>query len=174
MRKKRILIVDHQEDNLSLLGSLLRGHDYEVDEACHGAVALELARLAPPDLVIADIVMPVMHGFVLCRAWKQDEHLQSIPFFFYTSTYTDDQDRAFALSLGADQFIVKIEDPKVLMAMIRETLHPVQAAAASDLLATEATMPDGDYGYLKKRHNEMWLRGLGAQMPRLDYDHKLR
>jgi hypothetical protein len=95
-----ILIVDDKEENLYLLQSLLTGQGYEVVSAIHGADALEKARLNPPDLIIADILMPVMDGFTLCRQWKNDKLLKLIPFVFYTATYTDERDRSFALNLG--------------------------------------------------------------------------
>ena len=83
---------------------------------------MELARRAQPDLVISDILMPVMDGFALCRAWKEDERLKEIPFVFYTATYTDPRDEAFALSLGADRFIIKPAEPDKFLALIQSTI----------------------------------------------------
>src|SRR5258705_5776917 len=103
----KIIIVDDQEQSLYLLKTLLGGHGYRVMEATNGAAALELARANPPDLIISDILMPVMDGFSLCQAWKNNEQLKNIPFVFYTATYTDPKDEELALSLGAARFIVK-------------------------------------------------------------------
>ena len=63
----RALIVDDREDNRYLLCQLMRGHGFEVQEAIHGAQALELARQLPPDLVVSDLLMPVMDGYTLLR-----------------------------------------------------------------------------------------------------------
>ncbi len=122
MKTNRILVVDDQEENLYYLRALLQGHGFEVVSALHGAEALDKARQNPPDLIISDILMPVMDGFALCRAWKKDARLKTIPFIFYTATYTEERDREFALSLGAERFVVKPEEPDALLEMIRETV----------------------------------------------------
>ena len=74
-----ILIVDDNEQNVYLLQALLGGNGYHVVTAAHGAEALAKARKNPPDLIISDILMPVMDGFALCREWKKDERLKSHP-----------------------------------------------------------------------------------------------
>jgi len=76
----RVLIVDDKAENLDLLRALLQGHGCEVDEARHGAEALVKARQAPPDLIISDLLLPVMDGYTLLRHWKADERLKPIPF----------------------------------------------------------------------------------------------
>ena len=67
----KLLIVDDYEQNLYMLRVLLEGHGYEVVSAGDGAEAMEKARRDPPDVIISDILMPVMDGFALCREWKR-------------------------------------------------------------------------------------------------------
>jgi len=119
----RILVVDDNELNRYQLQVLLSGNGYTVATASHGAEALELARQDPPDLIITDILMPVMDGYSLARAWMRDPRLCRVPFVFYTATYTDDRDRDFALSLGAQAFIIKPEEPEVFVALIRDVIR---------------------------------------------------
>ena len=123
----KILIVDDNEQNLYMLQVLLEGHGYEAVLAKDGAEALEEARRDPPDVIIADILMPGMDGFTLCRQWKKDEQLKHIPFVFYTATYTDPKDERFALSLGAERFIIKPTEPGVFVGMLREVIAEHEA-----------------------------------------------
>jgi len=127
----RVLVVDDQPENRFLLEAMLHAGGYDVVCAAHGAEALELARRRPPDLLITDILMPVMDGFVLCRQWKRDPVLCRIPFVFYTATYTHPRDQAFAMGLGADAFIVKPVAPDAFLPMIRDILERHRAGRLS-------------------------------------------
>ncbi len=122
----KILIVDDKEQNLYMLQVLLEGHGYEVVSAANGAEALKNARRDPPDMIISDILMPVMDGFTLCREWKGDERLKEISFVFYTATYTDPKDEELALGLGADRFIVKPVEPDEFIKIIQDVIRDVE------------------------------------------------
>ena len=159
-----ILIVDDHEPNLYQLQVLLGGTGYQVVTAVNGAEALAKARQNPPDLIVSDILMPVMDGFALCREWKKDERLRQIPFVFYTATYTGECDREFALSLGAEQFLVKPEEPEVFLRTIREVIQQVQRPPAR--VPIEAPQQE-EVGYLKQ-YNEALIRKLEAKMQQLE------
>ena len=122
----KILIVDDKEQNLYMLQVLLEGHGYEVVSAANGAEALKNARRDPPDMIVSDILMPVMDGFTLCREWKGDERLKEISFVFYTATYTDPKDEELALGLGADRFIVKPVEPDEFIKIIQDVIRDVE------------------------------------------------
>ena len=162
-----ILIVDDNEQNLDLLQVLLSGNGYQVVSAANGAEALAKARQNPPDLVVSDILMPVMDGFALCREWKKDERLRQIPFVFYTATYIDEHDREFAFSLGAEQFLVKPVEPEVFMRTILEVIQQVQRPPAAPTRVPIEAPQQEEVGYLKQ-YNEVLIRKLEAKMEQLE------
>jgi CheY-like chemotaxis protein len=122
-KKYLVLIADDHKENRTFLRKLLESTGRIVLEAENGHTALEAARLEIPDLIISDILMPVMDGYKFCMEVKNDERLKSIPFIFYTATYTEKKDEEFAMSLGALRFIIKPEEPAVLIGIIREYLE---------------------------------------------------
>src|SRR5215213_348598 len=123
----KILVVDDNETDRYMLQVLLTTHGYEVAVAANGAEALETARRDRPDMIITDIMMPIMDGFSLCREWKGDAQLQAIPFVFYTATFTDPRDEEFALGLGADRFIIKPTEPDVFIRILLEVIQEHEA-----------------------------------------------
>ena len=134
----RVLIADDNSRNLYLLESILKGYGYGVTCARNGAEALELARQSRPDLIITDIFMPVMDGFALCMEWKADETLKDIPLIFYTATYTDPKDEQFALSLGAERFLFKPQEPEALAEVVRQVLDEGAEGAVGEPSADES------------------------------------
>ena len=118
----RVLVIDDKPANVDYLRALLEPAGWQVDSARHGAEALVLARKTRPDLVISDLLMPVMDGYTLLRHWKADPHLRSIPFIVYTATYTEAEDEQLALELGADAFILKPTEPADFLVRIDEVM----------------------------------------------------
>jgi PAS domain S-box-containing protein len=122
----KVLLVDDKTDNIYLLESMLDTNGFKTISAKNGAEALGLLRTMIPDLIITDILMPVMDGFTLCRECKKDEKLKKIPFIFYTATYTDAKDEEYALSLGADRFLLKPLEPDVFLKIITDFLEEIK------------------------------------------------
>lgn len=127
---KRALIVDDKRENLYLLRALLTADGWAVAEAANGEEALREARAQPPDIVVSDLLMPVMDGFTLLRRWKADPALKAVPMVVYTATYTDPQDEKLALDLGADAFVLKPAEPDAFLALLENVRGRTAAGVA--------------------------------------------
>lgn len=148
----RILIVDDNEQNVYFLQALLGANGYETDFARHGAEALVKARQTQPDIVISDLLMPVMDGYTLLRLWKADARLKSIPFIVYTATYTEPEDERLALALGADAFILKPAEPDAFLRRLNEAIEgKIDASPVS---------PASDEKEILKVYSETLIRKL--------------
>lgn len=119
-----ILIAFERESEQSALETLLSGRGHRVLKSSNGLAALDVARREPPQAIVSDIVLPRMDGFALCRKWKQDERLQSIPFVFYTRRHDDPKYERFALELGAERFLARSTAPDTLLSALDELLPP--------------------------------------------------
>jgi two-component system, cell cycle sensor histidine kinase and response regulator CckA len=173
--KTTILIVDDNELNLYQLQVLLAGNGYDLVSATNGAEALAIARQSPPNLIITDILMPVMDGFTLCREWMQDERLRPIPLIFYTASYTQAEDEEFAKNLGAVRFLIKPEEPEIILRNVQEALQQAQnpstelpqtKRASHTQTAIEHPSEEEESHYLKQ-YNEVLIRKLQDKMQEL-------
>ncbi|MDD8027892.1 MAG: PAS domain S-box protein [Acidobacteriota bacterium] len=157
-----VLIVDDQEENRYFLKCLFTGSGHRVAEAANGKAALEILAKGDWDLVISDILMPVMDGYQLCRKIRADDRWRRLPFIFYTATYVDQMDEDFALKLGADRFFRKPLDPRVLMEEVRALLEETSRA--------EAPRPEivTDETEVLKLYSERLVHKLEDKMARLE------
>jgi CheY-like chemotaxis protein len=112
-----ILIVDDEPPIRALLAELLGEDGYQVRVAMHGAQALALVAQARPDLVLSDVMMPVLNGRDLCRALKAGAGTKDIPVILMTSAGQHEADGA-----GADAYIGKPFNLKDLEALVRSWL----------------------------------------------------
>ncbi len=151
-----ILIVDDLRVNLELLEARLEGEGFETISASNGVEALEILRSHKVDLIISDILMPKMDGYALCRECKTDERLRRIPFIFYTATYTDKKDEAFALSLGAEKFVIKPAKKAEFLAVVEHFLDQYKTGS---IRPSEAVLAEDDGVYLKD-YNERLVAKL--------------
>jgi two-component system cell cycle sensor histidine kinase/response regulator CckA len=163
-----LLIVDDHEENLYLLQVLLSSQGYAVEIARNGAEALDMARKHAPDLIVSDILMPVMDGFTLCRNWRADESLQHIPFVFYTATYTEPKDERLALDLGADAFITKPAEPEDFLAAVLTVLARTETARPADPPAEKDTGGEAVF----RQYSEVLVRKLEQKMIQLEETNK--
>ncbi len=103
--KCRVLIVDDDQKVSSFLVELLELEGYDVESASDGGRALELVQSFEPDVVISDVVMPVMNGIELCRELKGEPHTASIPLLLMSGQRNGSDDSIEGLTAGADDYI---------------------------------------------------------------------
>ncbi|GEM_PF-583738 len=155
----RALVVDDQPLQRHLLKSALEADGFRVCEARDGGEALALARRAPPDIVVSDIMMPGMDGFALCYEWTRDESLKHIPFVFYTASYPESGE--FGRHLGAVRYLLKPMEAGLL----RQELRAVLADAGR---TRTGTWPVLDESGFVRRHNAELARKLEAKVKELE------
>lgn len=114
----KILIVDDKKENLMLLDTLLNTSGHKVEQAYNGKEALDKLKKESFQMIISDILMPVMDGYKLCQICKRDPKLRNIIFVFYSATYTSKEDKEYALQLGADDFLIKPMEPNEFLSAI--------------------------------------------------------
>jgi PAS domain S-box-containing protein len=122
----RILIADDDVDSRMVLQKNLEAAGHVVDAAVNGQDALERVRKTPPELIISDILMPVLDGYKFCFEVKNDKALNRIPFVFYTATYVDLEDERLAIGLGASRYILKPVEPDEFLHLIDQVVREAQ------------------------------------------------
>lgn len=103
---KKILVIEDEEFVRDNLVELLELEDYDVISADNGLRGLELAQNSLPDLILCDVMMPLLDGHQVLQSLKQTSMTASIPFVFLTAK-SHKTDKEFGRSLGADDYLTK-------------------------------------------------------------------
>ena len=122
MANEKILLADDEEDIKTVVKLFLESKGYRVITAFDGLDALEKTRDEKPDLLLLDIMMPLVDGFEVCRRLKQDTETASIPIVMLSAASKLDSVKK-GLDLGAADYIVKPFEP----AKLEETIVKVLA-----------------------------------------------
>jgi len=121
MDKKKILLVDDEEDVLRTVGFRLQSSGYEVITASDGMEGLEKAHSEKPDLVILDLMLPKMDGYKVCAFLKKDTRYRNIPIIMFTAK-AGDLDKKLGLEVGADAYVMKPFEPPELVKTVEDLL----------------------------------------------------
>ncbi|MFC6199637.1 PleD family two-component system response regulator [Ponticaulis profundi] len=113
-----VLVADDILANRKLLQAKLSHEYFQVSTACNGQEAVDLARALQPDIILLDVMMPVMDGFEACEILKADRSTQHIPIVMVTAL-GDREHRLKGLSAGADDFLTKPVDDFALLSRVR-------------------------------------------------------
>ncbi len=116
-----VLAIDDMPDNLVTLQAVLRNAIREVNiiTTQNGSKGIELAKSENPDVILLDIIMPVLDGLAVCRLLKNDEATRHIPVIMITAQNTNHDLRQSALDAGADGFLTKPLDDVELVAQLK-------------------------------------------------------
>lgn len=131
---RRILVVEDSAVQATMLRRALQARGYGVEWARNGALGLECARRLRPDLVVADIEMPVLDGYGLCAELRADPGLASIPVILLTNL-SDPEDIVRGLNAGADNYVTKPYDEEHLIRRIESLLEPAPQETPVDGVA---------------------------------------
>jgi DNA-binding response OmpR family regulator len=123
--KPKILVVDDETEVVEFIERTLKTEGFDVVSAYDGIGALDLVVSEKPDLVLLDIMMPMISGYEVCEQIKANPETQNIPVICVSSAHTPDA-RAFSLKVGASTLIVKPFLPAELVAQIRRHLKKTE------------------------------------------------
>lgn len=136
-----ILVVDDNDLNRELLTILLEDVGHDVLEAADGAEALDAVRRTSPDLVISDVLMPVMSGVEFARQLHADPDISDTPVIFYTATYRLTEGRDLAQSCGVHTVLGKPSRPQAIYDAVAAALGPGASARSHAAATPPAAVP---------------------------------
>lgn len=120
--KEKILVINDDDGIREMCQLILQSKGYETFEACDGAAGLQEAAKRKPDLILLDIMMPVMDGYETCQKLKAMSETKDIPILFFSSL-TNPQNKIKGLELGAVDFINNVVDQGELLARVQTHLQ---------------------------------------------------
>jgi DNA-binding NarL/FixJ family response regulator len=159
-RKGSILLVDDDVNFVALMTGYLKLQGYEVTAAETGTEAIALLEDIKPDLIISDVVMPEMNGYLFAETVRKSPEINWIPIIFL-SARDQSQDRVRGLSAGATVYMVKPFDLEELIAQIESALRSSQLMRENRVKRAETriSVPDG----VKLTNTELTVARLVAQ-----------
>ena len=116
--ERTILVAEDSPTQAEHVRLLLEAEGYRVDLVTNGREGLQRVALAPPDLIISDVVMPEVDGYAFCQAVKSSERTRRIPFVLLTERHTP-ADVLRGLQVGTDNFITKPFEDEYLLERVR-------------------------------------------------------
>jgi DNA-binding response OmpR family regulator len=160
MEKSRILIIEDNADTRRFLEAML-GKEFEIITAENGVIGIDCARHKSPDLILLDIMLPILSGYDACSLLKKDEKTSRIPIIIL-SAKNSIADITHGLSSGADDYIPKPFDYKELLARIKTRLRKSSEEDAQPIVV-------GDLK-IDQANREVVFEGKKAQLTLTEFD----
>jgi len=118
---KKILVVDDEDLTTELAKTFLEKYGFEVIIASDGEEGLNIAEAENPDLILLDVMLPILDGFAVCKKLRENEKFKHTPVLMFTAKGLS-SDIEKGMAAGADEYIVKPFSSKALVATIRKHL----------------------------------------------------
>lgn len=159
----KILLVDDDPDILELLEYNLVAEGYQVKTAANGLIGVEVAKEFIPDLIVMDIMMPIMDGIEAGRIIKQHSALSKTYLLFLTAR-AEEYSEVAAFDIGADDYIVKPVKPRALMSRIKAILKRElnDTASVDKIVIEDLTINKQNYSITVK--SDSWV------LPKKEFD----
>jgi len=132
----KLLLIDDDPNLILLVKDYLEFNGYQVLIASQGREALSILERETPDLIICDVMMPVMDGYTFVEEIRQNTQWNQLPIIFL-SAKTQTQDRIKGLNQGADVYLVKPFEPEELVAQVKSTLNYSQRLINSNAVGAD-------------------------------------
>ena len=130
MKQKKILLIDDEQDILEILSYNLEKEGYEVFTATNGNEGIEMAKQILPDLILLDVMMPEKDGIETCQDLRKIKELQKTLIVFL-SARSEEFSQLAGFQAGANDYIVKIIKPKVLISKVNALLQLTSQVSGS-------------------------------------------
>lgn len=156
--KAKILLVDDEPDILEIVSYNLKNEGYQVYTAENGEEALKKAKKKKPDLIILDVMMPVMDGIEACEKMRKMSELDGTIITFFTAR-GEDYSMIAGFDAGADDYITKPVKPRVLVSKVKSLLRRKEntETASSNILKIGDLVIDRDQYKIVFKKEEMIL-----------------
>ena len=160
--KIKILLVDDEPDILELLSYNLSNEGYQTLTAENGKEALKVADQNQPNLIILDVMMPVMDGIETCERLRMDDRFQNTMIMFL-SARGEDYSHVAALEAGADDYVTKPIKPRILSSKVKAMLRRfTKENVGSNIVIGDLTINVEEYKIINK--------GVEVTLPRKEFE----
>lgn len=161
----KILVVDDEQDILELIRHTLNKEGYEVHVAANGQQAVEKALKIKPDLILMDVMMPVMDGMEACRQLKENPETSDLAIIFLTARSEEFAELA-GFEAGADDYMAKPIRGRVLLSRIRAILR----RNSSNSVEEEIVKLQFEDLIIDRERFLVVFQGIAIQFPRKEFE----